>query len=364
MFRTTKRDELYHIDASLGSVRLRGSLGTADKTVAYKLRGRLEYAMSSGPNSPEWSTLKGVLPAGTYRRFTKHVGLKVQAEHTLGTLVSIFRTTSQSRVGMKKLATSTEVRYRRVVETFLDWAGDSPLEDITISLLEQFKEFRLAEILKKKNSRDGSSLDLEVAILHQMFNVAVERGWLPKNPVLPEGTPGANPTHGAQPFTPKEMKLLEESAAPHLFDFTLLRWSGLRGSDAADLKWPEIDFKHFQIVRKSIKTGKESIIPLQIDLHRMLIEERAKTKSIFVSDAGSRRVLYERIVAIGKRAGLARSVTPHCLRDSLAVEMLDRGASVYDVAKTLGDSIATVERHYAPQTAQLVNRVRDIFNKS
>lgn len=364
MFRTLKRDELYHVDASLGSVRLRGSLGTANKDVAYKLRGRLEYAVSGGPNSPEWSALKGVLPAGTFKRFTRHVGLKVQAEHTLNELVSIFRTSTQSRVGMKKLAASTEVRYRRVIETFLDWAGDSPLEDFTIPLLEEYKEFRLASILKRKNSREGSSLDLEVAILHQMFNVAVERGWITKNPVLPEGTPGANPTNGAQPFTPKEMKLLEENAEPHLFDFTLLRWTGLRGSDAADLKWSEVDFKHFEINRYSIKTGKLSNIPLQIDLHRMLVEERAKTKSIFVSDAGSRRVLYERLVAIGKRAGLTRSVTPHCLRDSLAVEMLDRGASVYDVAKTLGDSIATVERHYAPQTAQLVNRVRRIFNKT
>lgn len=365
MFRTTKRDELYHIDASLGSVRLRGSLGTANKDVAYKLRGRLEYAVSGGPNSPEWSALKGVLPSGTYKRFSKHAGLKVQASHTVGDLLSIFRTGNDSRVQMKKLAGSTELRYRRVAELFVEWTGeDTLLEDCNKPLIESYKEQRLKDILVRKNSREGSSLDLEVAILHMMFAEAVERGWILKNPVKAGRTPGSEPTKGAEPFTPKEMALLEKNAAPHLLDLTLLRWTGLRGSDAVDLKWSEVDFKHFQIVRKSIKTDKESIIPLQIDLHRMLVEERAKTKSIFVLDAGTRPVLYDRIVAIGKRSGLTRSVTPHCFRDTLAVEMLSRGAQIYDVAATLGDSVKTVEKHYAPHTQQLINRVRYIFNKS
>ena len=39
---------------------------------------------------------------------------------------------------------------------------------------------------------------------------------------------------------------------------------------------------------------------------------------------------------------------PHGYRDSFAVDMLARGASPYDVAKLLGDTVATVEKHYAP----------------
>lgn len=361
MIRTLKRDELYHVDASLGSVRLRGSLGTKSKTDAALLRNRLEYAVCGGANSPEWVALKTVLPAGTYRRFTKHVGLKVQAARSLGELVSIFRTTTQSRVGMKKLAASTEVRYRRVVETFLDWAGDSPLEDCTRPLIEEYQEARLAEILLKKNARDGSSLDLEVAILHMMFAEAVERGWVSKNPVVPGRTPGSDPSRGADPFTPEEMQALEENADPHRLDYLLLRWTGLRGSDITSLTWGEVDFKRQVIAKRSQKTGVLATIPLQTGLWRALVAEKAIAKRLTVSDAGSRQVLYTRIIAMGKRAGVERCI-PHSFRDSLAVELLTHGAGIYDVARILGDDVKTIQRHYAPFTPELVDRVRKIMN--
>jgi hypothetical protein len=52
---------------------------------------------------------------------------------------------------------------------------------------------------------------------------------------------------------------------------------------------------------------------------------------------------------------------PHRFRDTLAVDMLSRGASPYDVAKVLADTIETVERHYAPFTKELRERVRRIM---
>ena len=40
-------------------------------------------------------------------------------------------------------------------------------------------------------------------------------------------------------------------------------------------------------------------------------------------------------------------VTPHCFRDTFACDLLARGASIYDVAKMLADTVDTVEEHYA-----------------
>ena len=61
------------------------------------------------------------------------------------------------------------------------------------------------------------------------------------------------------------------------------------------------------------------------------------------------------------RAGVAKA-HPHRFRDTLAVDMLSLGASPYDVAKILGDTIDTVERHYTPFVKELRERVRDILN--
>lgn len=70
--------------------------------------------------------------------------------------------------------------------------------------------------------------------------------------------------------------------------------------------------------------------------------------------------LYERMLAIGRRAGVP-DAHPHRYRDSFAVDMLARGASPYDVAKLLGDTVATVEKHYAPFVKELRDRARRIM---
>ena len=44
--------------------------------------------------------------------------------------------------------------------------------------------------------------------------------------------------------------------------------------------------------------------------------------------------------------------------------MLCRGATPYDVAKILGDTIETVEQHYAPFVPELRERVRRILESS
>jgi hypothetical protein len=51
---------------------------------------------------------------------------------------------------------------------------------------------------------------------------------------------------------------------------------------------------------------------------------------------------------------------PHRFLDTFAVDMLCAGASVYDVAKMLGDTVETVEKHYAPFVPALRERVRRI----
>jgi integrase len=70
--------------------------------------------------------------------------------------------------------------------------------------------------------------------------------------------------------------------------------------------------------------------------------------------------LYQRMLAMGKRAGVP-DAHPHRYRDSFAVDTLVRGASPYDVAKPLGDTVATVEKHYAPFVKALRDRPRRIM---
>ena len=66
------------------------------------------------------------------------------------------------------------------------------------------------------------------------------------------------------------------------------------------------------------------------------------------------------MLALGRRAEVLES-HPHRFRDSFAVDLLARGASPYDVAKLLGDTVETVEKHYAPFVRELRERTRRIL---
>ena len=67
--------------------------------------------------------------------------------------------------------------------------------------------------------------------------------------------------------------------------------------------------------------------------------------------------LYHRVQSLGRRAGVV-GAHPHRFRDTFAVDMLLRGSSPYDVAKLLGDTVDTVEKHYAPFVRELRERAR------
>ena len=53
-------------------------------------------------------------------------------------------------------------------------------------------------------------------------------------------------------------------------------------------------------------------------------------------------------------------MTAYCDK-RLAVDMLARGGSTYDVAKLLGDTIETIEKHYTPFVRELRERVRRLM---
>lgn len=373
MIRLHRRGVQWHVDFFAGSDRLRGSLGTKSKEASARLKGRLENALAEGPTSVIWRELKPVLPKSTFARFSTYSGVRSDNSPTWERLESIFRTHLNQRVSLGKLSPNTRTRYLVLLGQFSDFLekkGINDLHEITRPLVEEFKTVRLADISKKKTARGGGGLVLDVAILHRVFAIGVEHELLTKNPVKMEGRPGANPQQGAEPFSPEELAKLREHAGLDRDLLLLLRWTGLRGSDVVGLCWSGVNWDTLEIHRKTKKRGKHVVIPMQDELVqslKRLHEERKPKPTDHVAlnpktnKPMGRPVLYNRMVELGKRAGVPR-VHPHRFRDTLAVDMLARGAGLYDVAKILGDTQATVERHYTPFVPTLRDRVRGLLN--
>lgn len=373
MISIRKRSKTYHVDCVKGrSHSVRGSLGTRSKDAAHRLAHSLEIAISEGPNSSYWPELSKLLPRRTFLRFASLVGATETRLPTWKDLLETFKAHMAQRVKLGSLSPNTVDRYNHTLtefEIFLVEQAVSALRDIRKPFVESFKVWRIARIKSKKHSRGASGLPLDAAILHRAFSFAVENELIEKNPVRLEGRPGENPEGGAEPFSSDELLLLRRHAEPDYLAFLLLRWTGLRGSDAVKLIWGEVHLSSKEIERVTQKRRKKVILPIHSELLFALELEHdrrhpAPTDRVLLNPATGKPMtrprLYERIQSMGRRAGVP-TARPHRFRDTLAVDMLNRGANPYDVAKMLGDTIETVEKHYMPFVKELRERVRNIL---
>jgi integrase len=378
MLTIRKRGRVFWSDGIVRGSRIRKPLGTRNHDAALKVVARIERALAEGVDSSFWPDLKQFLPEATFRAFADVVGYKepiVKPEPTWADLSATFENELRRRIALDKLAESTAQRYGHTVrefKTFLEERKITLLRDITKPLVESFKVWRAGRIKSRNFSRGGTSLALDAAILHRVFAVGVEYEILEKNPVRMEGRPGDNPERGAQPFSAAQLEKLKEAAGSDLFIFLLLRWTGMRGSDVVGLAWADVRFDRREIERVTQKRRKPVIIPIHSELLFALeveFDRRTPVPEDQVLPPNrehgrlTRPRLYQRCKAMGRRAGI-EDAHPHRFRDTFAVDMLARGATPYDVAKLLGDEIATIEKHYAPFVRELRERVRALMESS
>ena len=88
---------------------------------------------------------------------------------------------------------------------------------------------------------------------------------------------------------------------------------------------------------------------------------RKPTPALFLNARGSRlsrQSAFNRIEALGRKAGLAQTVSPHALRHSYATHLLDGGADVRVVQELLGHaSVATTQIY----TLVTVDHLREVY---
>jgi integrase len=361
---------------------LRLSLGTRAENAATKTVNEIELVLIDGKESDRWVALRRVLPENTFRFLAWIVGwddrpAPVELAATWADLVREYSAQFQRKILQGDRSDATWRRYKLSCETFAEFLaerGMSKLSDISRRVVEEFKVHRLAAILKRKHSCGGSGLHLDVAILHAVFAFAIDVELLvgKNNPVRFEKYPGKKSKGGAQPFTYEELTQLRRAAGQDLLAFLFLRHTGLRGFDATDTRWSELDLRDQMLCRVTHKRQKPVWIPLHPELLFALEAACAERHPLPADhvllnpETGrpmSRPRLYERIKAMGERAGVTRTRLRR-FRDTLAVDMLLKGASLYDVAKTSGNTIAVVEEHYAPYVKELRERTRRIIEST
>jgi integrase/recombinase XerD len=142
--------------------------------------------------------------------------------------------------------------------------------------------------------------------------------------------------------------------------FQLMRWSGLAIMDALTLRRDELIHDEakgiYRVTTQRTKTGTDVSVPLPPDVARELLAvPNTNPVYFFWSGVGSKKSITGNwgkrfIVPSFKAAKIENGghMMSHRLRDTFAVELLQKGIPMEEVSKLLGHtSIRTTEKHYA-----------------
>jgi integrase len=200
----------------------------------------------------------------------------------------------------------------------------------------------------KKGSR---SVDLELTILGNVFNLATRRGVLKSNPLGGRGrySVADDVRHCREVApTPEGLKQIEfwlrarnEQGAADLICF--LAYSGLRIGEALPLDWEAVNWGDRVIHVQREKRGIMPWVPVLPEMENLLrrMQERANSHLLFPSpfEPESPRddsAVRHRLAAACKALGLGH-VTPHGLRSFFVTQARQSGLSDAEIAMLIGD---------------------------
>jgi integrase len=302
------------------------------------------------------------------------------------------------QVKMGDLANNTVESYRRTFDQFARFLHERQikmLRDIEPAVIDHFKTWRFDRIRPRLNSNGKSTLLLDLDHLHHAFAFAIEKELVEKHPVR-YSPRHWDPDKGWPPYSRDELKALRYYAEDDMFLFLWLRWTGFRRSDAALVRWQQIDFNQkviSHVCKKNRRTAKpvisdELLQALETEHRRrtplasepvLLIEQVSLSRNApglfdhepeLPSDAFSEsdlsrygRQIFHRIRKLGRRAGV-QNAHPHRFRPTFAVDALLKGAHESYVARMLGDSVETVVKHYLPFVKEAREQARGFLNSS
>jgi integrase len=213
---------------------------------------------------------------------------------------------------------------------------------------ENANEQRKRMARMKKGSR---SVDLELTILANVFNLAVRRGILKSNPLMGRGrySVAEDIRHCREVApTPEGLRQIEywlrgrnEDGAADLVCF--LAFSGLRIGEALTLDWEAIDWAGRVIHVQREKRGILPWVPILPEMETLLrgMQKQANSHLLFPSPFEPEvprddSAVRHRLSAACKALGLGH-VTPHGLRSYFVTQARQSGLSDAEIAMLIGD---------------------------
>ncbi|MBJ6363458.1 site-specific tyrosine recombinase XerD [Paenibacillus sp. MAHUQ-46] len=260
------------------------------------------------------------------------------------------------------LSASTLDSYRRDLEAFLDYATEQGIDR-----LEDVQKHQLSLYFRslKQKGRAAATISRCHVSLRAFFQFLVQEGAIAKDPTLGLEAPRPEKRLPEVLTVEETMCLLEAplSGTPGgIRDRAMLEVLYATGIRVSELIALQIDHLNLALgfVRCISQGGKERIIPLgKISSEALenylsgarqeLVKPDKPEDTLFLNHQGfgmSRQGFWKIIKKYAREAGITKAITPHTLRHSFAVHLLDNGADLRSVQEMLGHSDISTTQVY------------------
>jgi integrase len=256
-------------------------------------------------------------------------------------------------------------RQRDISRHLKTFFGDRPLEDVDVPTSRDYADARMAGQIgggarRKERAGSASTIRRELNVLVAAANHAIwmgraPKGWQPQVDLPPERRLG--PDDEAPYYDRDELDAIfakAEDVGGEMEPFTkLLYLTGARRRSIEDLTRDQVRMAQKRIILqpagKRATKKRQPIVPILSSMEPIVARllDTGGPKRLF-SCADFYRPYKSLCLSVGIDDNRAH---PHIMRHTRATHLLQDGKSIYDVAKLLGDTIATVERVYGHHSA-------------
>ena len=316
-----KNRENYCYSFEINGINYSGSCGTADENTAMLVE----------------QIIKSVVPAKSSKKL---INLKELWEEYLSSSSAL-------------LSTATVERKKNALKHVFKFFKDIQVSEIDSVMIEKYLSFRKKEILerssntgKREQEISFRTANIELAVLSNLLNFAVRRGYIEKNAT--SGIKKLNELSRLKTLSDEDIEKLINGATNKLTKdlITFLIYTGCRKGEALNLKWDDVDMQNDVIAIKGTKTKYDRYIPISRALKRIL--EGINRESVYVFSYRGKKLsnFRESFKTACKRAGL-NGLRVHDLRHVFASKMVMSGTSLYITGELLGHRTPQMTMRYA-----------------
>ena len=276
---------------------------------------------------------------------------------------------------VKQASNNTVSSYMRDIRQFSDWfvnkVGPELLNADQLNISDYL-------IWLQEQGKSGATVSRNLASLKNFYAYLVSTGFLDVSPVSSDIHVDRGEKKLPQILTGKEVELL--LAQPSCVDskgfrdkamLEVMYATGIRVTELIDLNLDDVNLELG--ILKCNGSKKTRVIPLYPaalrSLHiyikdvRMLMVSDPAEKALFVNVGGarmSRQGFWKILKYYQVKAGIEKEITPHTLRHSFAVHLLENGADLGSLQELMGHSDISSTQMYA----QMINqRLKAVYEK-